>query len=75
MTRWKKDAKEFEVTVNFEEKRGYQSYIPKPIMLLLGNPNSLKYMVRGKRIEISAGTQMTKVDNPEQMTTVNTPEK
>jgi hypothetical protein len=55
MTRWKKDAKEFEVTVSYEEKRGYQSYIPKPIMALLGNPRSLKYTVKRNKIEISAG--------------------
>lgn len=55
MPRWKKDAKEFKVTVNYEEKRGYQSYIPKPIMLMLGNPESLKYTVKGSKIEISSG--------------------
>jgi hypothetical protein len=55
MPRWKKDAKEFKVTVNYEEKRGYQSYIPKPIMLMLGSPESLKYTVKGNKIEISSG--------------------
>jgi len=54
MPKWKKDAKEFVVKVNYEEKRGYQSYIPRPIMLKLGAPESLKYTVKGNKIEISA---------------------
>ena len=56
MTRWKKDVKEFEVGVNFVEGRGYSSSIPKPIMELLGNPNSIKFVIRkGNRIEVVAG--------------------
>lgn len=52
MPRWKKDATEFTVSVSYEEKRGYQSYIPKPIMAKMGNPSSVKYVIKGKRIEV-----------------------
>jgi hypothetical protein len=56
MPKWKKDAKEFEVGVNFVERRGYSSSIPKPIMNLLGNPDSIKFVIdKGNKIEIVAG--------------------
>jgi hypothetical protein len=56
MPKWKKDAKEFEVGVNFVEKRGYSSSIPKPIMEILGNPDSIKFVInKGNKIELVAG--------------------
>ena len=45
MPKWKKDAKEFVVGVNFVENRGYSSSIPKPVVEILGNPDSIKYVV------------------------------
>ena len=44
MPKWKKDAKEFVVGVNFVENRGYSSSIPKPVIERLGNPESIKYV-------------------------------
>ena len=44
MGRWKKDAKEFIVGVNYVENRGYSSSIPKPVIEKLGNPDSIKYV-------------------------------
>lgn len=59
MTRWKKDAIEFEVGVNFVEKRGYSSSIPKPIMDLLGNPDRIKFVInKGNKIELVAGKRL-----------------
>ena len=58
MTRWKKDAKEFEVTVNtLSNRNGSDSQvcvIPKPIIELLNHPSRLKFKIVGKtkRIEI-----------------------
>lgn len=52
--KWKKDAKEFTVGVNFNEVRGYQSSIPKPIMDALGIPKSIKFVVKGRTIEIKS---------------------
>jgi hypothetical protein len=43
--RWKKDAKEFVVGVNYVENRGYSSSIPKPIIEKLGDPNMIKFVV------------------------------
>jgi hypothetical protein len=31
MPRWKKNEKEFKVSVTYHENRGYQTYVPKPI--------------------------------------------
>lgn len=52
--KWKKDSKEFIVSVNYNQSRGYQSSIPKPIMDMLGSPNALKFEVSGKTIKITS---------------------
>lgn len=52
MPKWKKDAKEFTVSVNYNEARGYQSSIPKPIMEALGQPESITFLVSGDNVKI-----------------------
>ncbi|MDN5847063.1 MAG: hypothetical protein L0H53_12405 [Candidatus Nitrosocosmicus sp.] len=52
MPKWKKDETEFIVSVTHNEHRGYQCYIPKPIMEKLGKPNSIKFIINNKNIEI-----------------------
>ena len=52
MPKWKKDAKEFTVSVNYNEIRGYQSSIPKPIIEALGDPDKITFVVDGKNIKI-----------------------
>ena len=52
MPKWKKDAKEFTVSVNFNETRGYQSSIPKPIMDILGDPEQVTFVINGDKIKI-----------------------
>lgn len=58
MPKWKKDTKEFEVGVNYVEKRGYSSSIPKPIIEILGNPQTIKFIVQedNKAIVVISGT-------------------
>jgi uncharacterized protein YcgL (UPF0745 family) len=58
MPKWKKDTKEFEVGVNYVEKRGYSSSIPKPIIEILGNPQTIKFIVQEdkKAIIVTSGT-------------------
>lgn len=57
MPKWKKDAKEFVVGVNFVENRGYSSSIPKPVVEILGNPESIKYVVDDdKSIHLVSGS-------------------
>jgi hypothetical protein len=57
MGRWKKDAKEFTVRVNYSDGRGYQSSIPIPVIERLGNPDSIKYVVNDdKSIQLVSGS-------------------
>ena len=54
MTSWPKDAKEFTVSITHNRQRGTSySYIPKPILRMLGNPDGLKFTVRDGYIEVS----------------------
>jgi hypothetical protein len=45
MPKWKKDAKEFTVGVNYSDGRGYQSSIPIPVIDRLGKPNTIKFVI------------------------------
>ncbi len=51
MTLWSKDAKEFTVSVirNPARHTNY-SYIPKPVLDRLGNPDRLTFVFRGRDI-------------------------
>lgn len=53
--KWKKDAKEFTVSVNYNESRGYQSSIPKPVIEALGEPNTITFELNGKNVRLVAG--------------------
>jgi len=55
--KWKKDATEFTVSVNFNEDRGYQSSIPKPIMDALGDPSKVTFVINGKTVKIVPSTK------------------
>ncbi|MCJ8306702.1 MAG: hypothetical protein HRU07_06595 [Nitrosopumilus sp.] len=55
MPKWKKDAKEFTVSVNYNESRGYQSSIPKPVIDILGDPDSITFEIHGNTIRIKSG--------------------
>ena len=54
LPKWKKDQKEFGVSVTYHEHRGSQFYLPKPILEILGNPKRIKFIVKNKRIEVEA---------------------
>lgn len=60
MPKWKKDAKEFKVSVNYNENRGFQSSIPKPIMDALGNPDNIKFVIQDKKIKLMSGDEDNK---------------
>lgn len=62
MPKWKKDAKEFEVGVNYAENRGYSSSIPKPIIEMLGNPESIKFVVKDNN-EVALISGKSSIDN------------
>ena len=52
MPKWKKDAKEFVVSVTYHETRGIQTYLPRPIVEHLGKPESIKFVIVGKKVEV-----------------------
>lgn len=55
MTRWKKDEKEFGVSLNNDNAGSQICRIPKPIVDLLGKPDGIKFLIRGKKITVVAG--------------------
>ena len=55
MTRWKKDETEFTVGISYSEKRGIQSYIPKPIIEFLGEPTTLKFTLKNGKVIMDSG--------------------
>ncbi len=54
MPKWKKDATEFKVSVNYHPTRGIIVFLPKPIAELLGNPSAITFRVKGKHVEVAA---------------------
>jgi hypothetical protein len=55
--KWKKNATKFIVGVNYNETRGYQTSIPKPVAEVLGKPKAITYVLKGKKIELEAAEQ------------------
>lgn len=55
MTRWKKGEKEFGVNLNNDSSGSQICRIPKPIVEMLGSPDNVKFVIRGKKITVMAG--------------------
>jgi hypothetical protein len=56
MPKWQKDQKEFTVGMSYNERRGTQAYIPKPIVETLGNPKNIKFIIKDKKkVEVESG--------------------
>ena len=54
MTKWAADATEFKVSITHNVRRGTSySYIPKPILAKLGNPEGLLFVIRGNEILVT----------------------
>jgi hypothetical protein len=53
LTRWKKDQKEFLVKLSFDGTNSTICRVPKPIIELLGSPENLKFIIRGKGIIVT----------------------
>jgi len=54
MPKWKADAKEFTVRVDFHETRGYQLNAPRPVMEHLGRPERVTFVIRREKVEVRA---------------------
>ena len=61
MTRWRKDATEFDVKLNTSRNRdGSESMVcrvPKPIVAALGGPDSIRFLINGKAVTVVAGDE------------------
>ncbi|HZA69368.1 MAG TPA: hypothetical protein VE548_06675 [Nitrososphaeraceae archaeon] len=55
MPKWKKGEKEFKVSVTYHKHRGCQTYLPKPIMKMLGDPKTIRFIVRKRGIVVESG--------------------
>lgn len=60
MTRWKKDAKEFIVSLNDDGSQSVICRLPKPIFEKLGKPKNLKFMIKGKSIVVTGENKKSK---------------
>lgn len=63
MPKWSKEATEFKVSVSYHETRGYQIYVPRPIVEHLGirtrkedDPKPISFIIKGHRVEVRAST-------------------
>ena len=54
MPKWRKDAKEFVVSINYDDSRGSQCNIPKPVLEFLGNPDKVKFVMTGKNVRVKS---------------------
>ena len=53
MTAWQKDAKEFAASaVPNKDRRTSYSYMPKPTLQALGNPDRLKFIIQDGYVEV-----------------------
>ena len=53
--KWKKGEKEFKVSITYHQRRGCQTYLPRPIVERLGNPKTIRFIVKKKGIEVESG--------------------
>jgi hypothetical protein len=54
MPKWKADAKEFTVVVNYHETRGFQLNVPRPVMDHLSRPERVTFVIRRQKVEVRA---------------------
>ncbi len=54
LTRWKKGAKEFSVSLSNDGSDGLSCRLPKPISEILGKPERIKFVIKDKRITVTS---------------------
>jgi len=52
MPRWRKDATEFVVSVHYNDEKGTQVRIPKPLLEKMGKSSKIKFVIEGKDIKL-----------------------
>jgi hypothetical protein len=63
MPKWGKDEKEFKVRLSYHKTRGYQTYIPRPVIEHLNlhpkkdeNPSPITFAIKGKKVELKSSS-------------------
>ena len=54
MPKWKKDAREFTVTLNYHETRGVQLNVPRPVVEHLSSPERVTFLIKKEKVEVRA---------------------
>ena len=62
MPKWSKDATEFTVNVHYDDEKGSQVRIPKPILEKIGSPDKITFVIDGNDVKISP-TKSIKIGN------------
>ena len=52
LTRWKKNETEFSVKLSFDGRNSMSCRIPKPILEMLGEPESITFRIKNNRIVV-----------------------
>ncbi len=52
LTRWKKDETEFTVKLSFDGRNSISCRIPKPVLEMLGNPESITFRIKDSKITV-----------------------
>ncbi len=63
MPKWSKDATEFPVNVHYSDDKGTQVRIPKPLLEMLGNPEMIKFVVKGNKIHVEPHKLLSSIHN------------
>lgn len=62
MPKWSKDAKEFEVKIHYDNEKGSQIRVPKPILEKMDNPETMTFVIDGKNIRIKPDLELARQD-------------
>ncbi len=57
LTRWKKDEKDFLVKISDDGRHSTICRIPKPILEFLNNPDSIRFVIEGRKILVKVGSK------------------
>lgn len=58
MPKWQKDAKEFTVSVYYDDEKGSLMRVPKPILEKLGKPDEVTFIIKNNIIELKPKKEM-----------------
>lgn len=57
MPKWKHNAKEFKVHVQYRGEHGIQTNLPQPVLRHLGNPDEIVFVIKGEQVYVKAAEE------------------